>query len=104
MKAAKNAEKTAKDTFEGKGYGLNLPEIPVKEKEIDQGINLLSFLSKNKIMSSKSEARRAIINNGLKINDILIKDEKKIIIISDFRNKIMKISYGKKRHYLVKII
>ena len=104
VKAAKNAEKTAKDTFEGKGYGLNLPEIPVKEKEIDQGINLLSFLSKNKIMSSKSEARRAIINNGLKINDILIKDEKKIIIISDFRNKIMKISHGKKRHYLVKII
>ena len=104
VKAAKNAEKTAKDTFEGKGYSLNLPEIPVKEKEIDQGINLLSFLSKNKIMSSKSEARRAIINNGLKINDILIKDEKKIIIISDFRNKIMKISHGKKRHYLVKII
>ena len=34
MKAAKNAEKTAKDTFEGKGYSLNLPEIPVKEKEI----------------------------------------------------------------------
>ena len=104
VKAAKNAEKTAKDTFEGKGYSLNLPEIPVKEKEIDQGINLLSFLSKNKIISSKSEARRAIINNGLKINDILIKDEKKIIIISDFRNKIMKISHGKKRHYLVKII
>ena len=104
VKAAKNAEKTAKDTFEGKGYSLNLPEIPVKEREIDQGINLLSFLSKNKIMSSKSEARRAIINNGLKINDILIKDEKKIIIISDFRNKIMKISHGKKRHYLVKII
>ena len=102
--AADKAEKTAKDTFEGKGYSLNLPEISVKEKEIVQGINLLSFLSKNKIMSSKSEARRAIINNGLKINDILIKDEKRIIIISDFNNKIMKISHGKKRHFLVKII
>ena len=104
VKAAKNAEKTAKDTFEGKGFSLNLPEISIREKEINQGINFLSFLSKNKIMSSKSEARRAIINNGLKINDILIKDEKKIIIISDFRNKIMKISHGKKRHFLVKII
>ena len=104
VKAAKNAEKTAKDTFEGKGFSLNLPEISIREKEINQGINLLSFLSKNKIMSSKSEARRAIINNGIKINDILIKDEKRIIIISDFRNKIMKISHGKKRHFLVKII
>ena len=104
VKAAKNAEKTAKDTFEGKGFSLNLPEISIREKEINQGINFLSFLSKNKIMSSKSEARRAIINNGLKINDILIKDEKRLIIISDFKNKIMKISHGKKRHFLVKII
>ena len=104
VKAAKNAEKTAKDTFEGKGFSLNLPEISIREKEINQGINFLSFLSKNKIMSSKSEARRAIINNGLKINDILIKDEKRVIIISDFKNKIMKISHGKKRHFLVKII
>ena len=104
VKAAKNAEKTAKDTFEGKGFSLNLPEISIREKEINQGINFLSFLSKNKIMSSKSEARRAIINNGLKINDILIKDEKRVIIISDFKNKIMKISHGKKRHFLVRII
>ncbi len=102
--AAMKAEKTAKDTFEGKGYSLDLPEISLGEKEINQGITLLDFLSKNKITSSKSEARRAILNNGIKINDSLIKDEKKMIIISDFNNKIMKISFGKKRHYLVKII
>ena len=101
--ASKKAEKIAKDTFEGKGFSLDLPEISLSEKEIKQGISLLDFLSENKIMSSKSEARRAIFNSGLKINDNLIKDEKKIIIISDFKNKIMKISYGKKRHYLVKI-
>ena len=104
VKAAKNAEKTAKDTFEGKGFSLNLPEISIREKEINQGINFLSFLSKYKIMSSKSEARRAIINNGLKINDILNKNKKRVIIISDFKNKIMKISHGKKRHFLVRII
>ncbi len=102
--ASKKAEKIAKDTFEGKGFSLDLPEISLSEKEIKQGISLLDFLSENKIMSSKSEARRAIFNSGLKINDNLIKDEKKIITISDFKNKIMKISYGKKRHYLVKII
>ncbi len=102
--AAKKAEKTAKDTFEGKGFSLDLPEISLSEKEIKQGISLLDFLSKNKIMSSKSEVRRAILNKGLKINDTLIKDKEKIIIISDFKNKIMKISYGKKKHYLVKII
>ena len=55
-------------------------------------------------MSSKSEVRRAIVNNGLKINNILVVDENKILRETDFKEKILKISYGKKRHYLVKII
>ena len=38
----------------------------------------LNFLAESKIMSSKSEARRAIANNGLKLNNKLIKDEKNI--------------------------
>ena len=40
--------------------------------KINKGINLLDFLSKNKIMPSKSEARRAIANKGIKINNVLI--------------------------------
>ena len=55
-------------------------------------------------MSSKSEARRAIANQGIKINNIIIKDEKKILQIIDFNQKTLKISYGKKKHYLIKII
>ena len=43
------------------------------------------FLSVNKIVSSKSETRRLIGNNGLKLNDILLKDEKKILQINDFK-------------------
>ena len=58
----------------------------------------------NKITSSKSEGRRIIYNNGLKINGDLIKDDKKIFQKNDFENGILKISFGKKRHYLVKII
>ena len=102
--ASKKAEQTAKETFEGSGLGSGLPEIKIKSNEIIKGINLLEFLSKNKIMSSKSEVRRAIVNNGLKINNILVVDENKILRETDFKEKILKISYGKKRHYLVKII
>ena len=102
--ASKKAEQTAKETFEGSGLGSGLPEIKIKSNEIIKGINLLDFLSKNKIMSSKSEVRRAIVNNGLKINNILVVDENKILRETDFKEKILKISYGKKRHYLVKII
>ena len=102
--AAKRAAQTAKDTFEGKGFSLNLPEIKVKEDDIKKGISILDFLSKNNITSSKSEARRAIANKGLKINNILIEDEKKIVRILDFNEKSLKMSFGKKKHYVVKII
>ena len=76
--------------------GSDLPEIKVQFKEIEKGIHILDFLSKNKILSSKSEAKRAILNNGLKINDILLKDERKILKLSDFNGKNVKFSYGKK--------
>ena len=81
-----------------------MPEIKVKSKEIKNGINFLEFLSKNKIVSSKSEARRIMANKGFKINDIVIDDEKKNIQVRDFIDKVLKISYGKKKHYLIKII
>ena len=103
--ASRKAEKTAKETFKSGGYGSNLPEIQIKEKDLKVGIKILDLLSFNKIMSSKSEARRAIKSNALKINNEILTDENKIIQLNDFSNiKIMKISFGKKKHYLIKII
>ena len=102
--ASNKAEKTASDTFKEGGLGLNLPEIKIKLSDIEKGISFLDFVAKNKILSSKSEARRAIANKGIKIDNVLIVDEKKILQLKDFKNKIFKLSYGKKKHYLVKII
>ena len=102
--ASKKAENTAKETFERGGLGSGLPEIKIKSKEVKQGINILDFISKNKILFSKSEARRAISNKGFKIDGVIIADEKKVIGIKDFKNNVFKLSYGKKKHYLVKII
>ena len=102
--AAKKAEQIAKKIFQDGGLSLDLPEITIKHGELNNGIKLLDFLSKNKIMSSKSEARRAIINKGLKIDNIVVNDENKILQQDDFKEKILKLSYGKKKHYLIKII
>jgi tyrosyl-tRNA synthetase len=103
-KASKKAEQTAKDTFVGGGVSLDLPEIKIKLSEVNNGVKLLDFLSKNKIMSSKSEARRAIANKGLKIDNAVVVDENRIIKFNDFKQKILKLSYGKKKHYIIKII
>ena len=72
-------------------------------EEVKKGINLLGFLSDNQIVNSKSEARRLIENKGLKINNILIDDVHKNIGLENFENKVLKISLGKKRHYILKI-
>ncbi len=105
IKAANMAAQTAKKTFETGGIGSQLPEIKVKKRTIENGIKILDFLYIHKIMSSKSEARRAIKSNALKIDNVILSNENKIIELKDFSDKkFLKISFGKKKHYLVKII
>ena len=98
------AEQTALDTFKLGKISTNLPTIKISKNNVAKGIKLLELLVVNKIMNSKSEVRRAINNNGIKINDLLVNDENKIINLPDFQKENMKISYGKKKHYLFKII
>ena len=88
--AAIKAEKTAKTTFESGGSGTDLPEIKIKESDLKQGIKILDFLSSNKIMSSKSEARRAITSQGLKINNVVVGIEKKSLLSTDFKDNFIK--------------
>ena len=101
--AADNAEKTAKDTFEKGGIGKNLPQIKMAKKTIEKGINILDLISSNNIMNSKSEARRAVKDNAIKVNDELISDEKRNIDLKDLtEDNLIKISFGKKKHYIIK--
>ena len=67
------------------------------------GVKLLELLVDASIMNSKSEARRAINNKGIKVNDLLVVDDSKILNASDFKKENMKISFGKKKHYIFKI-
>ena len=103
--ASKKAERTAEETFKSKGVSANLPEIKIKNNDLKQGIKILNLLTLNNIMSSKSEVRRAVKSNALKINDEILTNENKLIQLDDFKNKkFLKISFGKKKHYIVKII
>ena len=103
-KRAKESESTARETFEGSGAGQNLPVILIKESILKNGINVVDFLNNTKILNSKSEIRRAINEKGIKINDIVLTNEKKIINISDFvENNYIKVSHGKKKHFKIKI-
>ena len=102
--ASKKAEQTAKDTFEKGALSKDLPEIKIKLKELEKGVSIIDLIAENNILPSKSEARRAIVNKGLKIGDVVIEDQKKILLKNDFKENKLKLSYGKKKHYLIKVI
>ncbi len=97
------AEKIATDIFKLGKLNEDLPSKIISKKDLETGIKLLELLVDNKIMNSKSEARRAINNKGIKINDLLVDNENKILNFLDFKDKNMKISFGKKKHFLFKI-
>ena len=58
------------------------------KKDIETGIKFLELLVNANIMKSKSEVRRAIKNNGVKINDKLVGDENKILNYQILKRKI----------------
>ena len=68
-------------------------------------MNIFDLVLQTKLANSKSEIRRMIKNNGLKINNEVITDETKIINQNNFdENNSLKVSHGKKQHIIVKII
>ena len=96
-RASKEAEKTSKETFISGGSGSGLPEIKIQLNKINLGMNIIDLLSNNKILNSKSEARRVILNKGIKINNQTVSDEKKMLNLDDFVSGVLKLSYGKKK-------
>ena len=103
-KAAISAEKTARETFEKGNIGKNLPSVNLAKGTLKNGVNILDFIVSTKLLISKSEVRRAIKNKGIKINNSIVDDDKLNVNLSFFVKKICKISFGKKKHIVVKLI
>jgi len=104
-KAARESADTAKETFVEGGLGKNIPEKKISKKIILKGINIIELIFQNGLVHSKSEARRILKNNGIKINDTIINDEKKIVNMDDvFKKNYIKLSVGKKNHLKVTVI
>ena len=103
--AASKAEKTAKNTFEKGAIGDDLPFLKIKKEELENGINVIDIVVNSKLLSSKSEVRRAIKNKGIKINNQPVENEQLNISLKDFENEnFLKLSHGKKNHVILKLI
>ena len=103
-KQSKLSEETAKKTFEEKSTGSGLPIIKINQNQIDQKIDIINLIVLSKLETSKSEIRRIINNNGVKINNAIVNDNKFLIKKNLFNNeKTLKLSLGKKRHVKVEL-
>ena len=101
--AAKNSEQAAKEAFSGNSLGSNLPSVSIKSKELNNKFNIIELVILTKLETSKSEIRRLIQGNAIKLNDEIISDEKLIINNDFFKDNYLKLSIGKKRHIKVEI-
>jgi len=100
---AKGSEETAKQTFADNSIGDSLPSISISEKKLKDKITIIDLIMISKLEGSKSEIRRLIKGNGIKINNQIISDEKLIVTKDLFQNNLIKLSLGKKRHIKVEL-
>jgi tyrosyl-tRNA synthetase len=101
--AAEAAAETARKTFEEGAIAADLPTIDVAKTDLDNGIGVLSAFVSAGLMASNGEARRQIKSGGLRVNDVVVTDEKmalnSALLTSD---GVVKLSMGRKRHVLLK--
>jgi tyrosyl-tRNA synthetase len=102
--ATESAKKTAQKTFEDGGSGSDLPEYALYTKEIESGIELYNLLTRCGLSQSNSASKKLIEGSGARINNEVIGDTKYIVTSKDFKEGVLKLSSGKKRHVLIKLL
>ena len=90
--------------FKENSVGEDLPSYKINKKEIDQNISIVQLISKVNPEISKSEIRRLIKGNGIKIDNQVIIDDKLLVNQKLFgEKKFIKLSIGKKKHIKIEI-
>ncbi|MGZ8330467.1 MAG: S4 domain-containing protein, partial [Rhodoplanes sp.] len=57
------------------------------------------------LVSSNGEARRQIKAGGLRVNDVTVTDEKRVLTIADLSVEgVIKLSLGRKKHVLLRAV
>lgn len=91
---ALKAKETAEELFSNKGISDNMPTKTIEESELD--INILDLLVNMELVSSKSEGRRLIEQNGISINQEKENNVNRIITKDDFKDGFIIVEKGKK--------
>jgi len=100
--AAEQSAHTARTTFEEGATALSLPKISISQAEFELGFGVLSAFVKAGLATSTGDARRQIKGGALRVNDVVVTDERGVLSEDDFKNDgVVKLSAGKKKHILI---
>ena len=100
--AAEAAAETARTTFAG-GTAADLPTVEIARSELEAGLGVLAAFVKAGLVPSNGEARRQVQSGGLRVNDAAVTDPQQMLRAGDAINDgAIKLSFGKKKHVLLK--
>ena len=100
--ASEQAAETARRTFEEGQAADTLPTVSVSGSELSDGIGLLTLIVQSGLASSNGEARRHVKGGAIKINDKQVTDERLSVTSEALTDGAIKLSMGKKKHFLIK--
>ncbi len=100
---AQKAKEAAEAIFGGKGNSENIPFIEVKAAELEAGIKITDLLVMAELTPSKSEARRAVQQGGVMLNENKVTSFDYTVGASDVVDGQMMLQKGKKNFVRVKI-
>lgn len=102
--AAKAAEETARATFTGGGSGAALPTVETARVEI-AGMRVADALRRAGLAESNGEAKRHIKAGAVSVNNVIVSDELAALSDADIDSEnLVKLSVGKKRHALLRVV
>lgn len=103
--AADAAAETARKTFEEGALATSLPTIEIAQAELAEGLGVAAAFVKAGLVASNGEARRQIKGGGLRVNDVAVSDEQAKLSPADITVEgVIKLSFGKKKHVLLKAV
>ena len=92
----------AKKIFSENSSDEGLPILKINKKDF-KNKSLSDLIQFTKLESSKSEIKRLIKNNGIKINNLKIEEDLPFSEIITENKNFFKLSIGKKKHYKIEI-
>ncbi|PKP69883.1 MAG: tyrosine--tRNA ligase [Alphaproteobacteria bacterium HGW-Alphaproteobacteria-4] len=98
--AAEAAEATARAVFERGGVGDDLPTLALSAADLAEGISLAQLVVRSGLAKSGKDAKRLIVEGGLRVNDEPAADPGLVFTESDLAQP-LKLTAGRKRHALV---